>query len=170
MKAYETSTMTLKSLLAHPSLKRDKINETMEAMAEAAADHAEIDEAIKLGGAGVAAAAGMTIDDDELQEELQQMIDEKEREEAEAKEKEALEEVRKAEERREAEGQKEKEREAQAGKQHNETEGRKREETLVESDKRTAEEEERWLVEQAQRDREAENKLGARWEAEQVAI
>ncbi|KAF8589981.1 hypothetical protein K439DRAFT_1644850 [Ramaria rubella] len=73
MKAYETSTMTLRSLLGHPSLQRDKVEATMGAMAEAAADHAEIDEAIRLGG-----------------DELQQIIDKKEREEAEEKEMQAL--------------------------------------------------------------------------------
>ncbi|KAF8487677.1 hypothetical protein JB92DRAFT_3101264 [Gautieria morchelliformis] len=86
--AYETSTMTLKTLLAHPSLNRDKIDETMEALAEAAADHAEIDEAIKLGGEGIAAAAGVAIDEDDMQKELEQMIEEKEKEEAEERERE----------------------------------------------------------------------------------
>jgi charged multivesicular body protein 7 len=71
MKAYETSTMTLKNLLAHLTLNRVNIDETMEAMAEAAADHAEIDEAIKFGGKGVATASGDTIDEEDLQKELE---------------------------------------------------------------------------------------------------
>ena len=101
MKAYETSTTTLKSLLAHPSLQRDKIDETMDAMAEAVADHAEIDVAIRLGGEGVSAAAGTAVDENELQKELQEMIDEKGKEEAVARQLEALEKARKKRERRE---------------------------------------------------------------------
>ncbi|GJJ11076.1 hypothetical protein Clacol_005307 [Clathrus columnatus] len=98
MKAYETSTATLKNLLSHPSLQREKVDETLEAMAEAAADHAEIDKAIRLGGETVSEAGGVTINEDELQEELQQMIEEKEREEAERK---ALREVERAQKERE---------------------------------------------------------------------
>lgn len=173
MKAYETSTMTLKSLLAHPSLKRDKIEATMEAMAEAAADHAEIDEAIRLGGEGVAAAAGTTIDEEELQTELQEMIEAKE-----AEEKEKRKELQERAEQRK----KEEEREEQMGKQRREAEERAQERkkipVQVEGKSSLSEDErqweERWLAEQAekatqaQRDKVAENKLIARWEAEGV--
>lgn len=179
MKAYETSTMTLKSLLAHPALNRDKINETMEAMAEATADHAEVEAAINLGGEGVAVAAGMTIDEDALQAELQQMVEEKEKEEMEMKEMEALEKARKEQARLEIQGREAEEREQQTEKQHKEAEERERKRILVESGRATpvsGEEEqqweERWLVAQAEkvaqahRDREAETKRRARWEVE----
>lgn len=92
MKAYDTSTMTMKALLSHPLLQRDKINETMEAMAEAAADQTEVDQAIRLGGAVMFAASGAAVDEDELQKELQQIIrKEKEREDNESKEQQELE-------------------------------------------------------------------------------
>jgi charged multivesicular body protein 7 len=181
MKAYETSTMTLKSLLAHPSLKRDKIEETMEAMAEAAADHAEIDEAIRLGGEGVAAAAGTTIDEEELKKELQEIIETKEREEAEAKEME----MRKRKEQQEMEERKakeQKEREVRMEKQRREGEQRAQEQKRIPIGAEVTSSipdgeqqwEERWLAEQAekmaqaQRNKEAENKIRARWEAEEV--
>ncbi|KAF8583189.1 hypothetical protein K439DRAFT_1647301 [Ramaria rubella] len=174
MKAYETSTMTLRSLLGHPSLQRDKIEATMEAMAEAAADHAEIDEAIKLGGEAVSAAAGMALDEDELQNELQQMIDEKEREEAEEREMQALAKARRETERQETEDRERREREERA-------EELERKRLLVESGRATpvSEEEERlweerWLAAQAEktaqayRDREQESKRRARWDQEQA--
>lgn len=50
MKLYESSTATLRAVLAHPSLRRDKIDETMDAMAEAAADARDVDDAIRIGG------------------------------------------------------------------------------------------------------------------------
>ncbi|KAF8511566.1 Snf7-domain-containing protein [Hysterangium stoloniferum] len=178
MKAYETSTTTLKSLLAHPSLRRDKIDETMEAMAEAAADHVEIDEAIRLGGEGVSAAGGTTIDDEELKQELQQMIDEREQEEAEAREKEALEKAYKEKEHRERE---ERERVEQIVRERLEEEERERKRLLVESGRMTpvSEEEdklweERWRaaqaekVAQAERDRQAERRRRAQWEDQEA--
>ncbi|KAF8480603.1 hypothetical protein JB92DRAFT_2766282 [Gautieria morchelliformis] len=178
MKAYETSTMTLKTLLAHPSLNRDKIDETMEAMAEAAADHAEIDEAIKLGGEGVAAAAGVAIDEGDMQKELEQMIEEKEKEEAEEREREKERER----EREEAKARQEMERQEEAQRRRQIEEERERKRAIVESGRATpvSEEEERqweerWLAAQAekaaqaQRDREAENKRRARWEEQERA-
>ncbi|CAE6486246.1 unnamed protein product [Rhizoctonia solani] len=75
MKAYETSTATLKQLLADPRLQREHIDQTMESMADALADHKEVEEAIALGGVPSDPA-----EDDELARELQQLVDENERE------------------------------------------------------------------------------------------
>jgi charged multivesicular body protein 7 len=70
-------------ILAHPSLQRDKIEETMDAMASASADARDIDEAIKIGRDVAIADAG--IDEGELEDELQSITREIEREkEAEA--------------------------------------------------------------------------------------
>jgi charged multivesicular body protein 7 len=68
MKLYESSTATLRTILSHPSLQRDKIDETMEAMAEATADAEDIDDAIRTGGP--------VYDDDELEGELRALIKE----------------------------------------------------------------------------------------------
>jgi len=174
MKAYETSTTTLKRLLSHPSLQRDKIEATMSALEDATADHEEIDEAIRLGGEGIAAATGTVIDDDEIEEEIQRMIEEKEREEAEKKEREAIEKAQLERKEREEEAEKEKKR---AERRRRDEEERERKQALVESGRGTpisAEDdkvwEERWLAAQAekaaqaQRDREAEKRRRAKWE------
>lgn len=79
MKAYETSTATLKDLLADPRLQRDHIDQTMENMADALADHKEVEEAIALGGVPSDPA-----EDDELAKELQALVEESERESKEA--------------------------------------------------------------------------------------
>ncbi|KAG1877987.1 Snf7-domain-containing protein [Suillus subalutaceus] len=68
MKTYESSTATLKAILSHPSLQRDKIEETMDALATSTADAREIDDAIRMGGDMAAVDAG--IDDMELEAEL----------------------------------------------------------------------------------------------------
>ncbi|KAJ3851621.1 Snf7-domain-containing protein [Lentinula lateritia] len=68
LNSYRASTATLRSILSHPSLNRDSIEQTMEAMAEANADAKEIDEAVRIGGD---VAIGVTdFDDAELEEEL----------------------------------------------------------------------------------------------------
>lgn len=174
MKAYETSTVTLKALLSHPLLQRDKIDETMEAMAEAAADQAEVDQAIRLGGAVVSAASGAAIDENELQEELQRMInEEKEREEVKMKEQQELERVQKEQEdaenlRQLIENEEDRNRLIQLVE-----EGRKTPVNSQEDDKMW---EERWLaaqadkVVQAVRNREAELNQRARWDDENVVI
>ncbi|KAF8609953.1 hypothetical protein BDV93DRAFT_462565 [Ceratobasidium sp. AG-I] len=79
MKAYETSTATLKDLLADPRLQRDHIDQTMEGMADALADHREVEEAIALGG-----VPADPVEDDELAKELQALVEENERESKEA--------------------------------------------------------------------------------------
>ncbi|KDQ09179.1 hypothetical protein BOTBODRAFT_117543 [Botryobasidium botryosum FD-172 SS1] len=95
MKTYETSTKTLKSLLAHPTLQRDHIDKTMESMSDVFADHAEIEEAIRMGGEDARRAGGVEdADEDELQAELQMLVkEEKEREEKEQREKEEREKI-----------------------------------------------------------------------------
>jgi charged multivesicular body protein 7 len=86
MKSYESSTATLQMILAHPSLQRDKIDETMDAMASATSDARDIDEAIKIGGDVAAADTG--IDESELEEELRALAKESEREREDEAEKE----------------------------------------------------------------------------------
>lgn len=77
MKQYESSTATLRSVLSHPSLQREKIEQTMDAMAEATADAREIDEAIRLG----ADVDGVEfIDEQELESELAGLIEEVQKE------------------------------------------------------------------------------------------
>lgn len=80
MKSYESSAATLRAILAHPSLRREKIDETMEAMASANADAREIDDAIRQGTEIAQADAG--IDDTELEEELAALVKEAEQERA----------------------------------------------------------------------------------------
>ncbi|KAK7036496.1 hypothetical protein VNI00_011693 [Paramarasmius palmivorus] len=73
--AYSNSTATLKAILSHPSLQRESIEKTMEAMAEANADAKEVDDAIRFGG-DVAVGVNDTIDEDELQAELEALAKE----------------------------------------------------------------------------------------------
>ena len=79
MKSYESSTATLREILAHPLLQREKIDETMDAMAAANADAREVQDAIQLGAEMAQGDAG--VDDTDLEAELaalaQQVEDEK---------------------------------------------------------------------------------------------
>ncbi|KAG9102734.1 hypothetical protein FRC06_001266 [Ceratobasidium sp. 370] len=79
MKAYETSTSTLKELLADPRLQREHIDQTMDNMAEALANHKEVEDAIALGG-----VPPDPTEDEELANELQALVEENERESEEA--------------------------------------------------------------------------------------
>jgi charged multivesicular body protein 7 len=72
MKLYESSTVTLRAVLAHPSLQRDKIDETMEAMADATADAQDVDDAIREGGMIVR----NEIDEGALEAELKALVEE----------------------------------------------------------------------------------------------
>ncbi|KAG8748278.1 hypothetical protein FRC10_007668 [Ceratobasidium sp. 414] len=74
MKTYETSTATLKELLADPRLQREHVDQTMDNMAEALANHKEVEDAIALGGVPSDPA-----EDEELANELQALIEESER-------------------------------------------------------------------------------------------
>ena len=78
MRAYETSTATLKDVLSHPSLQRDHIDTTMDALAETMADQQEIDDAIQSGGQLAVSASGFEADEDELARELEGLIKEEE--------------------------------------------------------------------------------------------
>ncbi|KAF8163455.1 Snf7-domain-containing protein [Crassisporium funariophilum] len=77
MKTYESSTETLRAILAHPSLQRSHIDETMEALAEANADAREIDDAVRAGG-DVALGVEDLVDDDEVEAEWRAMVQEAE--------------------------------------------------------------------------------------------
>ena len=74
MKSYESSTATLRAILSHPSLRRDNIDETMEAMAQASEDARDVQEAIKVGG-DVAMGVG-DVDEAELERELGLLVGE----------------------------------------------------------------------------------------------
>lgn len=77
MALYAQSTATLKTILSHPSLQRDTIDATMDALADANADAKDIDETIRN---GATIASGDPYDDAELEEELQHLLREKEEE------------------------------------------------------------------------------------------
>lgn len=87
MRQYESSTATLRAILSHPSLQREKIDATMDAMAEASAEQQEIDDAIR---SGPQIATGSE-DEDELQAELAGLVAEIEKEKKEREELRALE-------------------------------------------------------------------------------
>ena len=82
MKSYESSAATLRAILAHPSLQREKVDETLEAMASANADARDIDDVIRQGTEIAQADAG--IDDSELEDELAALVKEAEQEKADA--------------------------------------------------------------------------------------
>lgn len=74
MNSYESSTATLKAILAHPSLQRSSIDKTMEALAEANEEAKEVDDAIRIGGeVGIG-----DVNDDEVEEEWKALIREAE--------------------------------------------------------------------------------------------
>ncbi|KAF8447548.1 hypothetical protein L210DRAFT_3628069 [Boletus edulis BED1] len=83
MKTYEKSTATLQAILSHPSLRREEIDETMGALAAANANAREVDETIRIGG-DIAAAETGVVDDAELEDELNELVKEAEREKVEA--------------------------------------------------------------------------------------
>ncbi|GBE82176.1 Snf7-domain-containing protein [Sparassis latifolia] len=76
MKSYESSTATLRAILAHPSLQRDKIDETLDAMTSANIDARELDDAIRMGVDMVQPDAD--IDEAELEDELKALVKEAE--------------------------------------------------------------------------------------------
>ncbi|TDL21517.1 hypothetical protein BD410DRAFT_829025 [Rickenella mellea] len=79
MKSYESSTATLRAILSHPSLQRERVEETMEAMAAASDEQREIDEVIRA-GVGV---VGEVVDEGELEMELAGLVEEVKKEESE---------------------------------------------------------------------------------------
>lgn len=82
MKSYESSAATLRAILIHPLLRREKIDETMDALAAANADAREVDNAIQI---GADMAQGETDrGDSELEAELAALVSEVETEKAQA--------------------------------------------------------------------------------------
>ena len=75
MKSYESSTAILRTILSHPSLRRDTIDETMEAMSQASEDAQDVQEV----GGDVAMGVG-DVDEAELERELGLLVGEIEQE------------------------------------------------------------------------------------------
>lgn len=96
MKLYESSTVTLRTILSHPSLQRDKIDETMDALHNATEDAKDVDLTIRLAGE---AEQATIIDDDEIERELRALVQDAEDEKRAAQERAALEESKRLEER-----------------------------------------------------------------------
>ena len=96
MKLYESSTVTLRTILSHPSLQRDKIDETMDALHNATEDAKDVDLTIRLAGETEQATI---IDDDEIERELRALVQDAENEKLAAKERAALEDSKQLEER-----------------------------------------------------------------------
>ena len=96
MKLYETSAVTLRTILSHPSLQRDKIDETMDALHTATEDAKDVDLTIRLAGE---AEQATIIDDDEIERELRALVQDAEAEKFVAKELTALQDSKRLEER-----------------------------------------------------------------------
>ncbi|GLB34835.1 putative snf7 [Lyophyllum shimeji] len=79
MKSYESSTATLRAILGHPSLQKESIEATLDALAEVNADAKEVDEAVRI-GAEVAVGVSDVIDEGELEDELRALVLEAEQE------------------------------------------------------------------------------------------
>lgn len=79
MRAYQVSASTLKSVLAHPSLQKDNVDATTEALADVMSDAHEIDQAVQLGGQLALDAGGHVEPDvDDLESELAALMAEPE--------------------------------------------------------------------------------------------
>ena len=96
MKLYESSAVTLRTILSHPSLQREKIDETMDALHSATQDAKDVDLTIRLAGE---AEQATVIDDDEIERELRALVQDAEDEKLAAKERAALEDSKRLEER-----------------------------------------------------------------------
>ena len=70
MKVYESSTATLRALLAHPSLQRDAVERTFDALADANADARELDEALRSGMDVTVGVAASPDDEEDIKAEL----------------------------------------------------------------------------------------------------
>jgi charged multivesicular body protein 7 len=95
MKLYESSAVTLRTILAHPSLQRDKIDETMDALHSATEDAKDVDLTIRLAGE---AEQATIIDDDEIERELRALVQDAEDEKRAAEERATLEDSKRLEE------------------------------------------------------------------------
>ncbi len=89
MKTYESSAATLRALLAHPSLQRDAVERTFDALADANADARELDETVRSGMELAVGASAPPEDEDEINAELAALVAEAEAEAA-AREKEKI--------------------------------------------------------------------------------
>jgi charged multivesicular body protein 7 len=70
VRTYESSTATLRALLAHPSLQRDAVERTFDALADANADARELDEAVRAGMDVAFDVGASPEDEDEIKAEL----------------------------------------------------------------------------------------------------
>jgi charged multivesicular body protein 7 len=69
MEAFQSSTATLRNILAHPSLQRESIEQTMDALAEANADARDLDDAIRISG-----DVAVDLEDADVEDELQKLV------------------------------------------------------------------------------------------------
>ena len=74
VKAYESSTATLRALLAHPSLERDAVERTFDALADANTDARELDDAVRSGMDLAVGASAPPEDEDEINAELAALV------------------------------------------------------------------------------------------------
>lgn len=72
MSAYQSATSSLKTLLAHPSLQKDNVENTMDDLRETLADQKEIEEIVTSTGKEVSGVEGDEVDE-EIREELARM-------------------------------------------------------------------------------------------------
>jgi len=70
VKTYESSTATLRALLEHPSVQRDAVERTFDALADANADARELDEAVRSGMDVALGVDASPDDEDEIKAEL----------------------------------------------------------------------------------------------------
>jgi charged multivesicular body protein 7 len=82
VQAYQSSTATLRALLAHPSLQRDAVERTFDALADANADARELDEAVRSGMDLAVGTSAPAEDEDEINAELAALVAEAEAEAA----------------------------------------------------------------------------------------
>ena len=75
MSAYQSATTSLKTLLAHPSLQRDNVENTMDDLRETLADQKEIEEIVTSTGEEVSGIDGDEVDE-EIREELERLQEE----------------------------------------------------------------------------------------------
>ncbi|KAH9071169.1 Snf7-domain-containing protein [Lactarius deliciosus] len=78
VKAYESSTATLRALLTHPSLQRDAVERTFDALADANADARELDDAVRSGMDLAVGTGASPEDEDEINAELAALVAEAE--------------------------------------------------------------------------------------------
>jgi charged multivesicular body protein 7 len=73
MKSYESSTATLRAILSHPSLQRESVDKTLEALAEANADARELDNSIRIAG-DAALGVEENVDEGEVEAEWAELV------------------------------------------------------------------------------------------------